>query len=46
MRQLRDMTISICRKNYQDSAVVDYVSSWWDGIGTWRKPSLQEMMNL
>ena len=40
MRQLRDMAIEICRKKYQDSMIVDYVSSWWDGIGSWRSPSL------
>lgn len=40
MRQLRDMAIEICRKKYQDSMIVDYVSSWWDGIGSWRNPSL------
>jgi hypothetical protein len=40
MRQLRDMAIEICRKKYQDSMIVDYVSGWWDGIGSWRNPSL------
>jgi hypothetical protein len=39
MRQLRDMAIEICRRKYQDSMIVDYVSSWWDGIGSWRNPS-------
>jgi hypothetical protein len=40
MRQLHDMAIELCRKKYQDSMIVDYVSSWWDGIGSWRNPSL------
>jgi hypothetical protein len=40
MKELRDMAIEICRKKYQDSTIVDYVSSWWDGIGSWRNPSL------
>ena len=40
MRELRDMAIEICRKKYQDSMIVDYVSTWWDGIGSWRNPSL------
>jgi hypothetical protein len=40
MKQLRDMAIEICRKKYQDSMIVDYVSNWWDGIGSWRSPSL------
>lgn len=40
MQQLRDMTMDLCRKKYKDLTVVDYVSSWWDGIGSWRSPSL------
>lgn len=40
MRQLRDMAIEVYKKKYQDSMIVDYVSSWWDGIGSWRNPSL------
>jgi hypothetical protein len=46
MRQLRDMAISICRQKNQNEAIVDYITSWWDGIGSWRTPSLQEMMNF
>jgi hypothetical protein len=46
MQQLRDMTIDICRQNNQNKAIVDSISSWWDGIGSWRTPSLKEMMNL
>jgi hypothetical protein len=40
MRQLYSMTIEQCKKNYQNQMAVDYLSSWWDGIGTWRNPSL------
>ena len=40
MKQLRDMAIEVCRKKCQDSMIADYVSSWWDGIGSWRNPSL------
>ena len=40
MRQLRDMAMDLCKKKYQDSMVIDYVSTWWDGIGNWRSPSL------
>ena len=40
MRQLYSMTIEQCRKNCQNQMAVDYLSSWWDGIGTWRNPSL------
>jgi hypothetical protein len=39
MKELRDMAIEICRKKYQDSMIIDYVSNWWDGIGSWRNPS-------
>ena len=46
MRQLRDMAIDLCRQKNGNKAVVDYISSWWDGIGSWRIPSLQGMMNL
>jgi hypothetical protein len=40
MRQLHSMTMQICRKKYQDSMIVDCISTWWDGIGSWRSPSL------
>ena len=40
MRQLRDMTMDLCKKKHQDSMITDYVSTWWDGIGSWRNPSL------
>lgn len=40
MRQLRDMAMDLCKKKYKDLMIVDYVSSWWDGIGSWRNPSL------
>ena len=46
MRQLRDMAIDLCRHQNQNKAVIDYISSWWDGIGRWRRPSLQEMINF
>ena len=40
MRQLHSMVMEICRKKYKDLMVADYISTWWDGIGTWRNPSL------
>jgi hypothetical protein len=40
MRELRNMVMEICEKKQQDSMVADYVSGWWDGIGSWRNPSL------
>ena len=46
MRQLRDMAIDLYKKKHQDSMTIDYISTWWDGIGSWRGPSLQEMVNL
>jgi len=39
MQQLRDMAIAICKYKYRDLALIDYISGWWDGIGTWRNPS-------
>ena len=39
MRQLHDMAMDLCKKKYQDSMIIDYVSTWWDGIGSWRSPS-------
>ena len=45
MRQLRDMAIDLYSRKNQSKAIVDYISSWWDGIGRWRTPSLQELMN-
>ena len=46
MRQLHDMAIDLYRQKNQNKAVVDYISSWWDGIGRWRRPPLQEMINF
>lgn len=40
MQELRDMAIAIYKQRNQDKNVVDYISFWWDGIGTWKAPSL------
>ncbi len=40
MRQLRDMAIDLCRQKSQSKAIADYIPVWWDGIGSWRNPSL------
>ena len=40
MRQLHEMVLDLCKKKYQDSMITDYISTWWDGIGSWRNPSL------
>jgi hypothetical protein len=38
MRELRDMSIELARE--KNKSVVDYIGVWWDGIGSWRQPSL------
>ncbi len=40
MQQLYSMTAELCRQKYRDLPAVDVALSWWDGIGTWRSPSL------
>ena len=40
MRELRDMAIAECQQRMQNKPVVDYISYWWDGIGSWRSPSI------
>jgi hypothetical protein len=40
MRQLRDMTMDLLQKQHDPDEVVDYVSYWWDGVGSWRRPTL------
>jgi hypothetical protein len=40
MRLLYSMTTEQCKRNYQNSMAATYLTSWWDGIGTWRNPSL------
>ena len=40
MRELRDMAIAECQQRMQNKPVVDYISYWWDGIGSWRSPRL------
>lgn len=40
MRQLRDMAIAMCKQKSQSETIVDYIPVWWDGIGSWRNPSI------
>jgi len=40
MRQLCAMAAAISRQRYREESVSEYISVWWDGIGTWRTPSL------
>ncbi len=36
MRQLQSMAMEIRKQKYQDAAIIDYISVWWDGVGSWR----------
>ncbi|MHC4742994.1 MAG: hypothetical protein ACYS8Z_13845 [Planctomycetota bacterium] len=45
MRQLREMTIELCRERGGDIALADYISVWWDGVGNWRNPTIQKAVN-
>ena len=40
MQQLRNMTMDLCKGKSEDLTVIDYITTWWDGIGTWRNSSL------
>jgi hypothetical protein len=40
MRQLRDMAIQVHKERDSRGTSADYLSYWWDGIGDWRRPSL------
>lgn len=36
MRQLRDMAMDLSGRRVKNLSVTDYISIWWDGIGSWR----------
>jgi hypothetical protein len=40
MRELRDMALALSREKYDRKDIVDYIAFWWDGIGSWRSPSI------
>jgi hypothetical protein len=40
MREVRDMTMALCKEKSRDRTVVDHISFWWDGIGKWRATPL------
>jgi hypothetical protein len=40
MRYLRNMVEDIYRQKHSEHQFIDYISTWWDGIGRWRNPSL------
>jgi len=46
MQQLHNMALEICREKSEGTGGVDYTSTWWDGIGTWRQPALPEPIDL
>ena len=36
MQQLHSMAVEICRCECGHEKIIDYISIWWDGIGSWR----------
>jgi hypothetical protein len=40
MRQLREMAVAITEQKAGPAGTSDYIAYWWDGIGDWRRPSL------
>ncbi len=40
MRQLHNMALTMCKQKHQDESITDYIGAWWNGIGTWRNPSV------
>lgn len=40
MREVRDMTMALCKEKGRDRTIVDHISFWWDGIGNWRAKPL------
>jgi hypothetical protein len=43
MRELHNMAIAILKQNNKnENCIIDYISFWWDGIGSWRAPSLDK----
>ena len=39
MQELHDMAIAIYKQKNQSHDTVDYITAWWDGIGSWRNPA-------
>lgn len=40
MQVLRGMAMEVSRQENPEGDLTDYISTWWDGIGTWRAKSL------
>lgn len=45
MQRLHKMAIAGHVVNYNGEDAIDYISIWWDGIGTWRKPLLVNILS-
>ena len=41
MRQLYSMTKETCGQKFRDMKAADFLSIWWDGIGSWRSIPLK-----
>ena len=39
MCQLSDMAQKLYKQRYRNLTINDYISNWWDGIGSWRAPA-------
>lgn len=44
MKYLRDMAIAACKNKSRNTAFIDYISIYWDGIGNWQSLPLGEMI--
>ncbi|MCL5280969.1 MAG: hypothetical protein M1376_13805 [Planctomycetes bacterium] len=40
MRHLRELALQVHQEKDGPAAPADYLSYWWDGVGDWRRPSL------
>jgi hypothetical protein len=40
MRELYSIAMELYKSQHKGSIDIDYVSFWWDGIGSWRSPSV------
>ena len=38
MRRLHSMAMEICEEKCRNADIIDYISTWWDGIGSWQDP--------
>jgi hypothetical protein len=39
MHQLRDTVLESYKERYRNTNIIDHISNWWDGIGSWRTPA-------